>query len=508
MLAVRQKYPAGFLITLISSKKEGIGVMSIRHIAAVDLGASSGRVMLAVYDSRRQSLSLTEIHRFTNHLRQVDEHHHWDLDHLERQIVTGLNKLDGQGVALDGIGIDTWGVDYVLLDKDGNRVGPAYSYRDRRTEGVMETVCRDLGREAIYHRTGIQFLPFNTLYQLKAMVDANPVWLGQVTDLLMIPDYLVYRLTGKLNREYTNATTSQLVNIDTDDWDPALLDYLNVPREWFGAIRHPGHEVGAWESETGRKVPVISVASHDTASAVIGAPLDNSDSAYLCSGTWSLMGIDTTAACRSATALSYNITNEGGIDGHYRALKNIMGLWLFQRLCREHQIDDIAALVDLAAQQSAFASLINPNDDRFLNPPSMTDEIQRACRENGQAVPESAAQLARCVFDSLALLYRQVADELAQLQGRPLHRLHVVGGGCQNDFLNQLCADVCRIEVIAGPIESSTLGNVGCQLMALNEVTNVEQFRRLITQNFPVRRFTPQPLSGFEQAWRTFRALH
>lgn len=481
--------------------------MSIRHIAAIDLGASSGRVMLATYNTQDLTIALEEVHRFTNGLTLIDQHHCWDLDCLEQQILIGLNKLNRNGILLDSIGIDTWGVDYVLLDKHGQRVGPAYSYRDSRTNGVMDKVQRDLGLENIYHRTGIQFLPFNTLYQLKAMVDAKPDWLDQVTDFVMIPDYLIYRLTGKLNREYTNATTSQLVNIDTDDWDPKLLDYLKLPRSWFGSIRHPGHEVGVWESETGHHVPVISVASHDTASAVIAAPLHHENAAYLCSGTWSLMGLDTLDACRSNKTLSHNITNEGGIDGHYRVLKNIMGLWLFQRVCQEHNVVNVSELVNAASQEPGFVSIINPNDVCFLNPDSMTNAIQQACQVNGQAVPKTIAQLARCIFDSLALLYRQVAEELASLQGKPLLQLHVVGGGCQNDFLNQLCADVCQLPVTAGPIESSTLGNVGCQLMALNEIVNVDQFRHLITKNFPIRQFTPQRLPCIEQAWQTFCAL-
>lgn len=483
--------------------------MGIRHIAAVDLGASSGRVMHATYETQSQSITLQEIHRFTNSLTFVDGHHCWDLENLEQQILIGLNKLDEQGVILDSIGIDTWGVDYVLLDKHGNRVGPSYSYRDHRTDGVMAKVQQDLGLENLYRHTGIQYLPFNSLYQLKAMMDNKPEWLSQVTDWVMIPDYLIYRLTGKLNREYTNATTSQLVNIDNNNWDKTLLDYLGVPHNWFGEIRHPGNEVGTWTSKKGHSVAVISVASHDTASAVIAAPMSSKDSAYLCSGTWSLMGLDTLKACTGKEALTANITNEGGIDGHYRVLKNIMGLWLFQRICQEHNVTDIPKLVVEAAQQPSFQSLINPNNDRFLNPSSMTEEIQQACKEHGQVIPLTLPQLARCVFDSLALLYKKVAEELTQLHGRPLKQLHVVGGGCQNDFLNQLCADVCQLPVTAGPVESSALGNVGCQLMALSELANVEQFRQLVTKNFPIRHFTPQPKHSLflEQPWRNFCAL-
>src|SRR5699024_2055319 len=221
----------------------------------------SGRVMLASYHSAQQTLTLQEIHRFHNGLIKFNQHDCWDVDGLEQQIRYGLAKIEQQGIKLNSIGIDSWGVDYVLLDKEGQRVAPSYAYRDHRTDGMMAQVLGDIDRQTIYHRTGIQFLPFNTLYQLAAMVNEQPDWLSQVTDFIMIPDYLIYRLTGQLNREYTNATTTQLVNIDTDDWDPLLLDYLRLPRSWFGTIRHPGHEVGYWSSALGHCIPVISVAS-------------------------------------------------------------------------------------------------------------------------------------------------------------------------------------------------------------------------------------------------------
>lgn len=488
--------------------------MTTRNIAAIDLGASSGRVMLAVCDSRqdsqqslqKQTLSLTEVHRFNNYLKSDGNHCYWDLDAIEQHILTGLNKLDEQGVVLDSIGIDTWGVDYVLLDRQGRRVGPCYAYRDSRTEGVMERVCSKLHKDNIYQRTGIQFLPFNTLYQLKALTDAKPDWLNDVADWVMIPDYFIYRLTGQLNREYTNATTTQLVNLQTGGWDKQLLDYLGLPESWFGEIKQPGNKVGVWQSPGGQKIPVIAVASHDTASAVLAAPLENERSAYLCSGTWSLMGLDRRNPCNDQTALAANITNEGGVNGHFRVLKNIMGLWLFQRVCQEQNVTDIAELVSQSSRQTPFQSLINPNDNRFLNPQSMTEEIKQACRDNRQPVPQTTAQLTRCIFDSLALLYKQVIDELATVHGQPIQQLHVVGGGCQNHFLNQLCADVCNLPVSAGPIEASILGNVGCQLMSLGDVGDVNQLRKLVTNSFPVHRFTPRFHPNLEKIRRNFYA--
>lgn len=485
--------------------------MSQFNIAAIDLGASSGRVMLATYQDESREIQLKEVHRFKNQLKQQDEHSCWDVGFLEQEILFGLHEILSLGYQLHSIGIDTWAVDYVLLDASGNIVAPTYAYRDHRTDGVMPTVLADLGKDIIYEKTGIQFLTFNTLYQLKAMVNENPRWLSQVKDFVMLPDYLNYRLTGKLNREYTNATTTQLVNVNTDSWDSALLNYLGLPHQWFGEIRHPGHQIGTWDVNE-LHIPVISVASHDTASAVISTPLFDNNAAYLCSGTWSLMGLDTKQVYNTSSALAMNITNEGGIDGHYRVLKNIMGLWLFNRLCAEHHISDISDLVQQAQNEKAFRSVINPNADCFLNPQSMVFAIQNYCETHHQPIPETSAQLARCIFDSLALLYRKTFEELSQLQQALIPYLHIVGGGSQNSFLNQLCADVCNVEVIAGPIEASVLGNVGCQLMALDLIPNAQTLRQIVTKNFNLTHFYPNPTTlantNFVQQWQAFNQFY
>ncbi|OCF99122.1 rhamnulokinase [Gilliamella sp. wkB195] len=464
--------------------------MADRYIAAIDLGASSGRVMLSSYQS--QKITLTEIHRFSNGYKSNGKNFCWDLNYLEQEILNGLNKIIQQGIKLDSIGIDTWGVDYVLLDKQGQIVGPTYSYRDHRTDNIMSKVQDEIGTENIYQKTGIQFLTFNTLYQLKAMMLESPSWLSQVSDFVMIPDYLIYRLTGVLNREYTNATTTQLVNVATQTWDKDLLDYLGIPRKWFGDICMPGNQVGYWQSAKGDRIPVIAIASHDTASAVIAAPLMDQHSAYLCSGTWSLMGLESKQPFTGKEALKANITNEGGVDGNYRVLKNIMGLWLFQRVCSEHEVKDINQLITLAKQEQPFAFLINPNDPRFLNPDDMTETIKQVCLENIGQAPKNLPQLVRCIFDSLAHLYRDVLNELSMLSGKPINTLHIVGGGCQNAFLNQLCADLCNVNVTAGPIESSALGNVGYQLISLGEIADVNALRQLISQNFDTKYYQPK----------------
>lgn len=480
--------------------------MSKRNIVAVDLGASSGRVMLAQWDAAARHLSLREVHRFANQRQHRVGYDCWDVEQLEQEIRAGLAQLDAEETVADSIGVDTWGVDIVLLDAQAKRVGEAVSYRDARTHGIMEQALRDLGKNAIYSRTGIQFLPFNTLYQMRALHQMQPDWQARVAHALMMPDYLHYRLTGNMNWEYTNATTTQMLNIESGEWDADLLAWAGVDAKWFGKPQAPGNTVGHWQSATGVQVPVIAVATHDTASAVLATPLIQDDAAYLSSGTWSLMGFESLQPYASEAALRANVTNEGGAEG-YRVLKNIMGLWLLQRVCRELNIDDLCAFIADTTHEPACRSLINPNDSRFINPDSMVSEIQNACAEQGMPVPQSAAALARCIFDSLALLYREVINELAALRGKPFSQLHVVGGGCQNHFLNQLCADACQIPLLAGPVEASTLGNIGCQLIALGEFTDVADFRRCVADNFPLEKFEPQTNSAFAACQARFTAL-
>lgn len=467
--------------------------MTFRHCVAVDLGASSGRVMLATYDNEQRSLSLREIHRFGNCLQKQEGFDTWDIDGLEAEIHIGLNKVCEQGILIDSIGIDTWGVDYVLLDSKGHRVGLPVSYRDSRTDGVMTRAIEQLGNAQIYRRSGIQFLPFNTLYQLRALVEQQPELAAKTAHALLIPDYFSYRLTGKMNWEYTNATTTQLVNIQTDNWDEDLLNWTGASQDWFGTPTHPGNVIGHWICPLGNQIPVVAVASHDTASAVIASPLANHDAAYLSSGTWSLMGFESTTPYTSEYALAANITNEGGAEGRYRVLKNIMGLWLLQRVLKEQNVTDLPALIAETEQLSACRFLINPNEDRFINPDNMSAEIQAACRETAQPVPVRPAELARCIFDSLALLYADILTELALLRGKPFSQLHIVGGGCQNLLLNQLCADACGVTVVAGPVEASTLGNIGVQLMTLEELCTVDDFRKVVTDNYGLTLFTPNP---------------
>ncbi|POP43835.1 rhamnulokinase [Superficieibacter electus] len=467
--------------------------MTFRHCVAVDLGASSGRVMLARYDRKQRTLALREMHRFVNRLQKVDGYDCWDIDSLEAEIRRGLENVCEAGIVIDSIGVDTWGVDYVLLNRQGERVGLPIAYRDKRTDGVMAQALNELGKEEIYRRSGIQFLPFNTLYQLHTLAHQQPEVTHDVAHALLIPDYFSYRLTGQMNWEYTNATTTQLVNINTDSWDETLLHWTGADASWFGKPTHPGNVIGHWTCPQGNAIPVVAVASHDTASAVIAVPLEGKDAAWISSGTWSLMGFESKTPYTSDRALAANITNEGGAEGRYRVLKNIMGLWLLQRVLTEQKVTDLPALITRTERLPACRFVINPNDDRFINPDNMSIEIQAACREAGQPVPQSDAELARCIFDSLAILYADVLNELAFLRGKPFSQLHIVGGGCQNQLLNQLCADACGITVIAGPVEASTLGNIGVQLMTLDELSDVSDFRKVVVSNHDLTTFTPHP---------------
>jgi rhamnulokinase len=482
--------------------------MTTRNIVSIDLGASSGRVMLGRYQPDNRTISLQEITRFSNHLVSIDGHDCWDIDGLEHAIRQGLQQLDQQGVTPDSIGIDTWGVDYLLLDSQGRRVGLPVAYRDARTHGLMQQAQHEMGAQWLYQRTGIQFLPFNTLYQLRAFSQRHPELLASVTHALMIPDYLHYRLTGQLNWEYTNATTSQLLNIHSGDWDSELLAWAGAKAAWFGRPTPPGNTLGHWRTASGAQVPVIAVATHDTASAVLATPLRGKHAAYLSSGTWSLMGFESQHPYTGAAALAANITNEGGTEGRYRVLKNIMGLWLLQRVCEELKVTDLCQLVEQAAAQPGCRTLINPNHPRFINPTSMVQEIRQACVEQGMPPPQTPPELARCIFDSLALLYRQVLGELQALRGHHFSHLHIVGGGSQNPLLNQLCADACGIPLSAGPVEASTLGNIGSQLIALGEVADVAAFRQLVADNIPQQTFSPQPFEAFTANWRRFQTLN
>lgn len=466
---------------------------------AVDLGAGSGRIMLGQISGGQWSL--TEVGRFrTPKTCKADSIYQcWDTD----GIMAAIGRFVPQVIASSkpaSIGVDSWGVDYILLDSQLRPVGVPVCYRDKRTTGIMESIQERIPRGEIYRRTGIQFLSFNTIYQLAASVEQEPGWMEAARHFLMIPDYLHFLLCGIRSNEYTNATTTQLCNLD-GEWDHVLMDAIGLKHSLMqepipgGTLLGPGTGFA-----TGLKV--IAPATHDTASAVAGTPLEDSNEAYISSGTWSLMGIECSAPIATAAALAMNFTNEGGFERRFRVLKNIMGMWAIQRICEEHALSDFAALVRQAEEAEPWRSIVDVNDPRFLNPSSMTDSVRYYCRKSDQPVPTTSGELARCIFDSLALSYRNVGKQIDALRGQRLSRIRIVGGGCQNHLLNQLCADACGLPVIAGPVEASVLGNLSAQLIALGELEDLSAARALIRQSFGMKEYHPKadvPLSVFRR---------
>jgi rhamnulokinase len=463
--------------------------------AAIDLGASNGRVVVAETDG--QHLSLREAARFETPLLQGEgEYQCWDIDAIEARVREGLRAARALG-PLASVGVDTWGVDFVLLDERSARAAPVVSYRDNRTRAVMDQVMARMPGAEIYRRTGIQFQPFNTLFQLAATAAREPAWLARARRLLLLPDYLHFRLCGALSNEYTNSTTTQLFGIHDHDWDDELLALAGISRTLLSRVVEPGTQLGQLDTGLAGAARVIAPPTHDTASSVAAIPLEGQDTAFISSGTWSLMGIESPEPLAGPEALRLNVTNEGGAERRYGVLKNIIGLWLVQRIRQELGGEDHAALVEAAEAAVPWRSLVDPEDPRFFNPSSMIEAIQGFCSETGQPVPSDPGQLARCAFDSLALCYRRAAGDLGALRGRPLARIHIVGGGCRNRLLDQLCADACALPVRAGPAETAALGNACVQLISLGVLPSLDAARALIRRSFEVEEFTPRdPVPG------------
>lgn len=465
------------------------------HIA-VDIGASSGRLVLGTLVNG--ILTLEEIHRFSNGFSERNGSSFWNVDYLLEQILAGLQQAKARGVKRCTLGIDTWAVDYVLLDTEGNRLQEVYAYRDRRTDGMMEEVGEIISPDAIYAKTGIQQLTFNTLYQLYAH---DPEELAKTDQILLVPDYLYYRLCGRKINEVTNASTTQLLNLADRDFDAELLSLLRLRREQFAGLAEPGEALGCISDSLMQQYDLpdcqlICVATHDTASAVLGVPAPSGrSSAYISSGTWSLLGVERDQPINNSNARKANYTNEWGAYGTYRFLKNIMGLWLIQEVRRlDGRRYSFAELAEQAASAEGFRSLIPCNDPRFLNPTNMIEEIRLACAESGQPVPESAGELARCIFDSLALSYYSYLKELEALTGTAIEVLQIVGGGANNGLLCQLTADVTGKEVLAGPTEATALGNLAVQLIHIGHVADIQEARALIGRSFEINSYLPRPL--------------
>ncbi len=461
------------------------------YYLAIDIGASSGRHILAHLENGK--MELEEIHRFPNGMVEKDGENVWDVDELFAQIKIGMKKCGETGKIPVSVGIDTWGVDFVLLDKTGRRIGNAVAYRDGRTKGMDREVYRYISEEELYARTGIQKQLFNTVYQLMALKMKNPSQLEQAETLLMMPDYLHYLLSGAAVTEYTNATTGQLVNPDTKDWDFELIDRLGYPRKIFRKIVAPGTVLGNLTDEIQKEVgfdcKVVAPATHDTGSAVIAVPTDSDNTLYISSGTWSLMGTELEKANCSPESRANNLTNEGGYDYHFRYLKNIMGLWMIQSVKKE--IGDglgFGEICDMASK-CEISSLVDCNDDRFLAPADMTKEVQAACRESGQQVPEDIGEVACVIYNSLAKCYAGTIREIEAITGLHYDKIHIVGGGANADYLNRLTARETGVPVYAGPTEATAIGNLAAQMIALGDLRDLKDARACVRRSFELREY-------------------
>jgi rhamnulokinase len=469
--------------------------------AAVDLGAESGRVVVGIFDGAR--LRLEEIHRFANVPVQAGSTLHWDALRLWSDIQDGLAKAAAQSGELSGIGVDTWGVDFGLLDATGALIGNPVHYRDARNNGAMESAFEKATREEIFERTGLAFLPFNTLYQLLALKKSNPAQLEIADKLLLMPDLLNFWLTGEKAAEYSIASTTQMLNAKTRAWDAELLQRLEIPTRLLPDIIAPGTTLGSLREEVAARLGmsantrVIAPGEHDTASAIAAVPFENGakNGAYLSSGTWSLMGVELDAPLISPRVAELNFTNEGGVGGKIRFLKNIAGLWLvqecrraWQRAGREYSY---AELTELAAQAKPFGAIVEPDDARFIAPASMPDALREYSQLSGQVAPQTEGGLVRCCLESLALKYRWTLEKLEELTNQKIPVLHIVGGGTQNKLLSQLTADAINRPVLCGPVEATAIGNILTQLMARSEIANLQDAREVVRNSFAIETFAP-----------------
>ena len=484
-----------------------------KHFFAVDLGATSGRTIIGTLENDR--IELEELTRFDNNLIETGGHFYWDIYALYFEVIKGLKLVAQRNIAITSIGIDTWGVDFVCVGKDGALLRNPLAYRDPHTFGMMEDYFeKAVDKKTVYDITGIQFMNFNSLFQLYAMRKNNDTALEHAEKILFVPDALSYMLTGKMVCEYTIASTSQILDPKTKQLVGKLLQSVGLTADNFGPMVNPATEIGTITEEVQRMtglgaVPVIAVAGHDTGSAVAAVPAKNEKFAYLSSGTWSLMGIETRDAIINEVSYGRNFTNEGGIEGTTRFLKNICGMWLYER-CRKEWTDAPKSHAELQAEamkQPAFQSIINPDDAMFANPSSMVEAIQTYCRNTNQHVPEGYAEICRCIFDSLALRYRQVFGYLKEMASFPIEVLHIIGGGSLNNYLNQFTANSLGVEVLAGPQEGTALGNIMLQAQASGEVRDIWDMRRIIANSLELKQFLPQDKEVWDAAYEKFVAI-
>lgn len=484
-----------------------------KRVLAFDFGASSGRAMIGTFDGHK--ITLEEVHRFSNDPVNLGGTFYWDILRLFFEIKQGITKAVNAG-GFDTIGIDTWGVDFGLLDEEGRLLENPVHYRDARTEGMIEKMFKVVSKEEIYSKTGIQFLTLNTLTQFFALAKTRPELLSRADKMLFIPDLFNYFLTGEMKSEYTITSTSQMMNPKTGDWDWDLIEKFGFPKKLFPSIIEAGTVVGKLSDDIceelgAPKVDVIAVASHDTASAVVAVPATEKDFVYISCGTWSLFGVESEVPYMNEKTLSYNLTNEGGYDRTIRFLKNIMGLWMIQesrrQWIREGQNCTYNDLEKEALAEKPFACFIDPDDDRFVAPGNFPKRVREYCQETGQYVPQSRGEVMRCIYESLAMKYRMTKEMIEDCTGKKYHAIHMVGGGTKDNLLCQLTANCCHVNVVAGPIEATALGNVAVQLMATKDIACLEDARKVVINSFDPIHYTPNNDLDWDEAYIRFTAV-
>jgi rhamnulokinase len=488
--------------------------MNKKHFLAFDIGASSGRAILGTLENGK--LSLTETHRFKNQITRIHGSYYWNIYSLFEELKTGLKKCITEfNVQPDSIGIDTWGVDYSLVSESGQLIGLPFAYRDSRTDNAIADFFKVLPKKETYLLSGIQFMQFNTLFQLFASKQEKHSRLAIARSLLFTPDTLNYLFTGVRKNEYTIASTSQLLKPGKAEWEKELFKAAQLDENLVEDIIQPGTELGKVlqevQEETGSvEIPCIAVASHDTASAIASVPASDGHWAYLSSGTWSLLGIESKEPIVSEKSMDMNFTNEGGVEGTTRFLKNIMGMWLIQeckRIWDKEEVLDWPEIVQLSEKAEPFKCFINPDNQVFLNPGNMPKAIQDYCIETQQTVPESKGEIARCIYDSLALKYKFTIKQIELLTNKKIEKLHIIGGGANNKMMNQLTADAIGIPVFAGPTEATATGNVMMQAKALGAVKSLNEIREIIKKSFDVIEYQSSPKLDWETAYTTFKQL-
>ena len=482
---------------------------------AFDLGATSGRSILGTL--RDGKLHMKELTRFPNQIMELGGHFYWNIFSLYEHLREGMIACAKEGTPITSIGIDTWGVDFAFLGSDGQLLGLPYAYRDTHTEGAPEQYFEKvMPRKEVYALTGIQVMNFNSLYQLYAMKRDGSSVLNAAVQALFMPDALSYMLTGKRVTEYTIASTSQMLNPRTKKIEAQLLEKMGVPASLFGEVVLPGVVIGplreALAADTGLgPVPVVAVAGHDTASAVAAVPAKDEKFAYLSSGTWSLMGIEVEDAVITEETAALNITNEGGVEGTTRLLKNITGMWILEQCIKEWKkqgtVYSYPEIVQMAGQAEAFRSFIDPDDPSFANPKSMIQAIADFCTRSGQPVPETHPQLIRCIFESLALKYKDILGKFQKLAPFPIEKLHIIGGGSKNKLLNQFTANAIGLPVVAGPSEATAIGNIMLQARAAGMVNSLQQMRDMIAEAVETETFLPEDAAAWDAAYAKIKHL-